>query len=94
MDKKERRDLIARRIARELEPGEVVNLGIGMPTLVANFIDESKNITIQSENGILGVGPAPKEGEEDPDLANAGGQPVTILPGGVAFDSAESFNII
>ncbi|ACB85813.1 3-oxoacid CoA-transferase subunit B [Natranaerobius thermophilus] len=94
MDKNERRNLIARRIAREFQTGEVVNLGIGMPTLVANFIDEEQNITIQSENGIAGVGPTPEEGQEDPDLTNAGGQPVSILPGGTSFDSAESFSII
>ncbi|ACB85480.1 3-oxoacid CoA-transferase subunit B [Natranaerobius thermophilus] len=94
MDKKEKRNLIAKRIAQEIQPGEVVNLGIGMPTLVANFIEDGENILIQSENGVLGVGPAPEEGQEDPDLTNAGGQPVTIIPGGVGFDSAESFSII
>lgn len=96
MDKKEKRNLIARRIANEIKPGEVVNLGIGMPGLVANYISNGNgnNILIQTENGILGVGPPPAEVEEDPDLTNAGGQPVSVIPGAAAFDSAESFCII
>ncbi len=94
MDKEMIRNFIAKRVAQELKDGDVVNLGIGLPTLVANFIPDDIEITLQSENGFVGMGPAPKEGEEDPDLVNAGGQHVTILPGGVFFDSAESFLII
>lgn len=88
------RELIARRIARELKGGEVVNLGIGTPTLVANYIPREMNITLHSENGFLGLGPAPAPGEEIPDLVNAGGQPVTVLPGACFFDTAMSFVII
>lgn len=88
------RELIARRIARELKGGEVVNLGIGTPTLVANYIPREMNITLHSENGFLGLGPAPAPGEEIPDLVNAGGQPVTVLPGACFFDTAMSFAII
>jgi len=94
MDKKEIRNLIARRVAQEFKDGDVVNLGIGMPTLVANFIDEGKEVILQSENGFLGVGPAPEQGQEDKDVVNAGGQPVSILTGGSCFDSAFSFGII
>lgn len=88
------RDRIAKRVAKEFSNGDVVNLGIGLPTLVANFIPEDISITLQSENGFLGIGQAPKEGEVDPNLVNAGGQPVTILPGGMFFDSAYSFALI
>lgn len=88
------RDRIAKRVAKEFSNGDVVNLGIGLPTLVANYIPEEISITLQSENGFLGIGPAPKEGEVDPNLVNAGGQPVTILPGGMFFDSAYSFALI
>ena len=88
------RELIARRIARELKGGEVVNLGIGTPTLVANYITPEMNITLHSENGFVGLGPAPAPGEEVPDLVNAGGQPVTVLPGACFFDTAMSFAII
>ncbi len=91
MDNKE---LIARRVAQEIKDGDVVNLGIGMPTMVANYIPEGVKPILQSENGFLGVGPAPAEGEEDPYIFNAGGQPVTILPDGIFFDSATSFGII
>nr|WP_300096243.1 3-oxoacid CoA-transferase subunit B [Sedimentibacter sp.] len=91
MDDKE---YIARRVAKELHDGDVVNLGIGLPTMVANFIPEDIEITLQSENGFLGMGPAPEKGDEDPYLVNAGGIHVTINPGGVFFDSAESFLII
>jgi len=91
MDAKER---IARRVAQELSDGDVVNLGIGLPTMVSNFIPEDIEITLQSENGMLELGPKPKEGEEDWDLTNAGGQPVTILNGGSYFDSSTSFGII
>ena len=88
------RERIARRVARLFKDGDVVNLGIGMPTLVANFIPEDVHIVLQSENGFLRVGPVPPEGEEDPDIVDAGGQPVSILPGGCCFDSATSFAII
>ncbi|MCK9218369.1 MAG: CoA transferase subunit B [Firmicutes bacterium] len=94
MDKNAIRNFIAKRVAQELKDGDVVNLGIGLPTFVANFIPEGIDITLQSENGFVGMGPAPAEGEEDCDMVNAGGQHVTILPGGAFFDSAESFLII
>lgn len=94
MDKNMIREVIAKRVAKELKDGDVVNLGIGLPTLVANYIPEGIDVTFQSENGFVGLGPAPEAGKEDKDLVNAGGQPVTINPGGAFFDSAMSFAII
>lgn len=94
MDKREIQNYIARRVAKELRDNDVVNLGIGLPTLVANFLPEGKNIVFQSENGFVGLGPSPTDEEFDPYITNAGGMPVTILPGGAFFDSALSFGII
>jgi len=91
MDAKE---IIARRIATELKDGDVVNLGIGLPTMVANYIPEEINVILQSENGFVGLGPAPEIGEEDNEIVNAGAQYVTIKKGAAFFDSATSFGII
>jgi len=91
MDAKER---IARRVAREFRNGDYVNLGIGIPTLAADYLPEGVTVVFQSENGFLGLGPAAAPGKEDRDLVNAGGRPVTILPGGAVFDSATSFAVI
>jgi len=94
MSKDIKRERIVRRIASELTEGMVVNLGIGLPTQVANYLPSELNVLFQSENGFVGLGPAPLAGQEDPDVTNAGAQPVTIMPGGACFDSAMSFVII
>ncbi|MCM2266539.1 MAG: 3-oxoacid CoA-transferase subunit B [Elusimicrobiales bacterium] len=95
MDPKElKRVRLVKRIAQEFPDGALVNLGIGMPTMVANYIPAGRTILLQSENGFTGLGPAAQKGKEDPRVVNAGGQPVTIVPGGAFFDSSMSFAII
>jgi len=88
------KEVIAKRIARFFKHGDVVNLGIGLPTLAGNYVQDDVTILLQSENGMMGLGPNPKPGEENPDLVNAGGVLSTIMPGGCYFDSAVSFGII
>jgi 3-oxoadipate CoA-transferase beta subunit len=91
---KRSKDQLAARVAQDIREGAVVNLGIGMPTLVANHIPSTREVLLHSENGILGMGPAPAEGEEDYDLINAGKQPVTLLRGGAFFHHADSFGMM
>lgn len=88
------KQIIAKRVAQELRDGQLVNLGIGLPTLVANYIPQGINVTLQSENGMVGMGPMPVEGEEDPNVTNAGGQFITALPTAAFFDSSMSFALI
>ena len=88
------KNFIAARVAKELKDGDVVNLGIGLPTLVPNHLGADVNLILQSENGFVGLGNTPAEGEEDMDITNAGGKPAGIIPGGAFFDSATSFLII
>jgi len=94
MDKNEMQNDIAKRVAMELEDGQYVNLGIGLPTKVADFVPEGVNVMFHAENGFVGLGPAPAPDAVDPTIVNAGGQPSTIIPGGAFFDSATSFGIV
>ncbi|MEI0559711.1 3-oxoacid CoA-transferase subunit B [Brachyspira intermedia] len=94
LSKEKVREIIARRVAQELKDGDVVNLGIGLPTEVANYIPDNISVILQSENGMLGMGPAPEKGKENPNITNAGGGFVTIKEGGVFFDSSMSFTVI
>jgi acetate CoA/acetoacetate CoA-transferase beta subunit len=94
MDKQFVQEYIAQRVSKELHDGDVVNLGIGLPTLVANYVPHDKAVMFQSENGFVGLGPTPSEENLDPYITNAGGKPVTIKTGGIFFDSATSFGII
>lgn len=94
MDRNQIKGFIAKRVAKELKDGDVVNLGIGLPTLIPNYLPEGIDITLQSENGFIGIGPTPESGKENKYIVNAGGAPVTINTGGAFFDSVSSFGII
>jgi len=94
MDKNEMREVIAKRAAKELHDGDVVNLGIGIPTLIPNYLPDGVEVTLQTENGAMGMGPTPAEGEQDKNLINAGGGFITLEPGACTFDAATSFAII
>lgn len=94
MDKNRIREVIARRAAMELKDGDLVNLGIGLPTAIPEYIPQGINVILQSENGLMGLGPSPEPGKEDKNLSNAGGGYVTLIPGASSFDSATSFGII
>jgi len=94
MDKNQIREVIAKRVAQELKDGDVVNLGIGLPTLIPNYLPDGVTLTLQSENGLLGMGSTPQAGYEDPNLVNAGGGYITAMPGASTFSSADSFCII
>lgn len=94
MDKEKIREVVAKRAARELKDGDVVNLGIGLPTMIPNYLPEGVTVTLQTENGAMGMGVAPAEGKEDKNLINAGGGHITLNPGACTFDSATSFAII
>jgi len=94
MDKDQIREAIAKRVALELKDGDVVNLGIGLPTMVPNYLQKDVHVTLQSENGLLGMGPKPAEGQENPELTDAGGGFITAIEGACSFDSATSFGII
>jgi len=93
-DKDRKREVIVKRVAKELKDGDLVNLGIGLPTQVVNYIPEGVDVLLHSENGFVGLGPTPKQGEEDKDIVNAGSQPASHVPGAAYFDSAMSFAII
>ncbi len=94
MDKNQVREVIAKRVALELKNGDVVNLGIGLPTAIPNYLPEGISLTLQSENGLLGMGPTPAAGEENPNMVNAGGGFITAFPGAASFDSSTSFSVI
>lgn len=94
MDKQQIKEFIAKRVAQELKDGDVVNLGIGLPTLVTNYVPEGVFVTLQAENGYTGAGPAPSAEDADPGIVNAGGQPAAVLPHAAFFDSATSFGLI